>query len=73
MEHQYGYIFMYFKLQLQCYTHLHQTKITQQYRFLQRMKFIQTQVILSQCGDSFKFCIGGRSYVLEEIRYVTIT
>jgi hypothetical protein len=69
MEHQYGYIFMYFNLQL----HLYQTQIAQRYWFLQRMKFIHTQVTLSQCGGSFKFCVGGRSCVLEEIRYVTIT
>jgi len=73
MEHQYGYIFMYFNLQLQCYTHLYQTQIAQQYGFLQRMKFMQIQVTLSQCGGSFKFFVGGHSYVLEEIRYVTIT
>ena len=64
---------MYFNLQLQCYTHLYQTQIAQQYRSLQRMKCIQTQVTLSQCGGRFKFCVGGHSYALEEIRYVTIT
>lgn len=64
MEHQKGYIFMYFKLQLQCYTHLHQTQMAQQYRSYQKMKFIQTQVTLSQYGGSFKFCVKGHSYVL---------